>query len=71
MPRDIGIAEQRQNRMIKRRRGDFDLPGVLRAAIFGQNARQQLELFLAQSFLVGFGVVAAFLRELRHDGIRG
>ncbi len=29
---DVGVAKQRQNRMVKRRGGDFDLPGVLRAS---------------------------------------
>ncbi len=62
LPRDVRIAKQRQNRMIKRRGGDFDLSRVTRAAIFGQNASKQFELLGAQGLLVRFGEVASLLR---------
>ena len=62
LPRDIRIAKQRQNRMVKRRGGDFDLSGVARAAIFRQDARQKLDLLGAQRLLFRFRKIASFLR---------
>jgi hypothetical protein len=45
------------------------LPALSRAAIFGKNALEKLELFRAQLRLVGFDVPLAFPRERGNHGI--
>jgi hypothetical protein len=54
---DVGIAEERQDRVIERGCGQLDLPAAGRLAIFGDDAVQDLELHLAK-----YGLV--LLREL-------
>src|SRR6202040_2132933 len=56
--RDIGIAEQRKDRMIKRRGADFDLAALRGLAINGKNQIQQLHLLRLQGALV---VLSEFL----------
>ena len=46
---DVGIAQQRQNRMVERRGRDFDLPGAASAAIGRQHPADDLALLFAHA----------------------
>src|SRR5688572_5208041 len=65
---DIRVAQERQNRVIKRRRRELDLTAARRVAIFGHHCAQDLELDATQKGLVLLGV-AAVLRNERTDSL--
>ena len=46
--RDIGIAQERKNRVVVRSRRNFDLPAFGRQPVFRQNRANQFELLFAQ-----------------------
>ena len=50
--RDVGVAQQRKNGVIKRRRRNFDLPRGSRFPVFGQHAPEKLDLLFAKLLLV-------------------
>ena len=51
---DVGIAQQRKDRVIERRRRDLDLPSRRGVTVFRDDAPQQLELHRPQRHLVFF-----------------
>ena len=61
---DLRIAEQRQNRMIERRGGNFDLAMRREFAIDRQNALQRLALPRFQQRLIRAAIVAALAHQL-------
>ena len=63
---DVRVAQQRQNRVIERRRRDLDLAAGRRRPVFGNDHVQQLELDRAQQPLVVFGEVAALGDQAAH-----
>ena len=63
---DVGVAQQRQNRVVERRRRQLDLAARGRVAVLGNDPVQQLELDLAQQLLVVLGEAAA-LGDQRAD----
>ncbi len=52
---DLGVAQERQNRVIERRRRQLDLAARRRLAVGGNDRVQQLELDAAQDMLVLLG----------------
>ena len=61
---DIRIADQRQNRMIKRRGGDFDLPSSREVAINRQHARKRFRLLARNHRLIRPRKIAALADQL-------
>src|SRR5882724_5110838 len=59
-PRDIGIADQRKNRMVKRRGTQLDLLALRRFAIGGENHAQQFQLLYLEVSLIQLAVVLPF-----------
>ena len=51
---DIGIAQQRQNRVVERRGRELGLSAGGRRRVFGNHAPEDLELHLAKQALVRF-----------------
>jgi len=49
--RDIRIANQRKDRVVKRRLADFNLAALCGVAVRRKNQSEEIELFLAQSGL--------------------
>ena len=59
--RDVRIAQKRQDRMIERRGGDFDLASRGRLTIFRKNRGQQLLLLFQKRGFIFLGEIFAFL----------
>ncbi len=68
-PRDVRIAQQRQNRMVVGRRRNLDLAPRACVPVFRQHARQQFVLLIQQHGLVLFREVVLFRRQLFHHGV--
>ena len=67
--RDVRVAQQWKNGMIKRRRGNFNLPGLRSLPVFWQHASKQLNLLVAQLHLVLLRKIHTLARQRRHHGI--
>ena len=63
---DIGVAQQRKNRVVERRCRQLDLPSVGGIAVLGDDAPEYLELDLAQFPFVGLAEAALLLDEPPH-----
>src|SRR5580700_11106480 len=59
----IGIADQRQDGMVERRGGDFDLAARAEFAIHRQYTRQRFPLLAGDHFLLGQREIAALADE--------
>jgi hypothetical protein len=57
---DVAVAQQRQDRVIERRRRDLDLAAFGRRSVLRYHLLEQLQLDLAQDQLVAFGKAAPF-----------
>jgi hypothetical protein len=68
---DVGVAQQRQDRVIVRRCGDFDLPGSGHLAIDRDHLAQDLQLFASHQPLVVERVIEAFGEQLGNLRIAG
>ncbi len=62
----VGIAQQRQDRVVIRRRGELDLPPGRGVAVFGDNRVQQLQLDRPQERFVLFAEVLSLGDEVAH-----
>ena len=65
----VGVAQQRQNRVIERRRRHFDLPTRHGFPVFRDDAVQQLELDVAEDPLVVFGEIALLRDQGPHSPV--
>ena len=68
---DVGIAEQRQDGMVVRRGGNFDLAGSGEPGVLRQHAADNLALLFAHAALVIQGEIAAALDPLAHLRVIG
>ncbi len=68
-PVDVGVAQQRQYRVIERRRRQLHLTAGGGVAIFGNDPPHDLDLHFAQLQLVVFGERALFLNQPAHARI--
>ncbi len=64
--RDIGVAQQRKNRMVHGRARNFDLPPPRKLAVHREHTPQRLPLLARHHGLILKSVVAALSRQLRH-----
>src|SRR5215467_2981953 len=65
--RNVGIAKERQNGVIERRRADFNLAARRRIAVRRENQAQKFLLFVIQRRLVFLRVVFALCGEAADD----
>ena len=63
--RDVRVAKQRKNGVVKRRGGDFDLSRGSGLPVFGQDPPEQLDLLIAQLLLVLLREIGSLSRESR------
>ena len=69
-PVDIGIDDQRQNRMIERSRGQFDLSPFHEPAVQGEDFLHRHPLQFQDFVLIVLGEAAIFLAQRASRGYR-
>ena len=67
---DVGVAQQRQDRVIERRRRQLDLPSLGGVAVFGDHAAKNLELDIPEDALVRFVEVLLLFNQRAHPRVR-
>src|ERR1700676_2225737 len=67
--RDIRIADQRKDGMVKRRSAYLYLACLCHCAILGQNQTEQLQLLRLESSFVFFRELFPFVRETADDRV--
>src|ERR1039457_4770224 len=68
---DIGVAQQRQDGVIVRRGGDFDLADAGHLAIDREDLAEDLQLFASHQPLVVERVIGAFGKQVANFGVGG
>ena len=63
---DVGVAQERQDRVIERRGGDLDLPAHDAVPVFGDDLVQDLELHVPQHALVVLAEAASLGEQAAH-----